>query len=333
MNNGNEDLNFFMPNLGSEEKKEETQTPPQDLEYESGAGFMTSTYCCEDCSTFFSTTDSSNAVSCIYCGSIRVKKSNIFPMLNTFMIPLNYTLKDAIKIYQKKIKQNPFLPEAFKNLEGRIRLMYLPGYLCDITTDGRVIFIAADKHREEKVVVDPRTEYKKKEVNEWTENFEVGYTTHTDYNNLFISAYSKIGEELLSSMSGYDYTKLIPYNPDIIAGNVYINGDIEEEKAKEKILPKALKHSINIVRGNIKHQLKKVVKNDITENITPMKNILVPLYFLKIPYEGKNYYYLMNGQTGEVSMDIVVEKKKIKKLSLLIFVILLVTTLLLTYFI
>ena len=49
------------------------------------------------------------------------------------------------------------------------------------------------------------------------------------------------------------------------------------------------------------------------------KKILVPMYILNIKYKNNDYFYLMNGQSGESFLNIEISKTKIVVVSLLIF--------------
>jgi hypothetical protein len=67
---------------------------------------------------------------------------------------------------------------------------------------------------------------------------------------------------------------------------------------------KTIKYSVNVVRGNVGHELKKVNKNEITPNIKSFKNVAIPIYYLSINYKGKDYRFIMNGQSGESYIDL-----------------------------
>ena len=65
-----------------------------------------------------------------------------------------------------------------------------------------------------------------------------------------------------------------------------------------------MKHVISMTKKKVNHQMKKVQGNTLITSINNVKSVLVPVYLLNVKYGGKDYMYVMNGETGEASLDV-----------------------------
>ena len=64
--------------------------------------------------------------------------------------------------------------------------------------------------------------------------------------------------------------------------------------------------------------MKKVLDNTLRTDIKNIKSILVPVYMLNVRYGSKDYMYIMNGETGENSLDVTYGKLEMLIFGLLV---------------
>ena len=270
------------------------------------------TYHCNMCDTTFSAPKGILNISCAYCGSKNASQVDAFDYSGYQTLPFVYTMNDAKSEYQKKVRLNPLLPKVFRSKKTTISIkkLYLPCLLYNANTAGKVSFLGADKIKNIQNI--PK------------QTFETQFDINIDYNNILVCGFSKIPDDLLGSVSGFNYSVLENYNENSIK-DVYLVPFDEDEKAITTDLDdKIMKCSLGIARTNVEHQLKKLKDNKIKIGNNTLQKVLVPVYFLKIPYQNKDYLFLMNAHSGEISMDTVSSKKSLIIFTIGFFIILMI---------
>ena len=266
----------FSPDLGKTEK-------------ETTVSF--NTYVCSTCHTSFSTLNPS-VTNCIFCGGTSITKGEGESFSDCSYLPFIVTLDEAFANYKKHIRMNPLVPFSFrgKKVKKKIRKAYIPCSLFNISVEGNITSYGADKIS--KIKGAPM------------QTFESLYSTHFDYLNLLASNFSKIGDVVVSNINNYHFTTMVDFDSSIMSDSFILNGDVDKNQVTEKIQQKTIKNCVNIVRGNVNHNLKKLADNNMAFGISSATTLLIPVYFINFRYKGHEYLYIMNGQTEETIIDV-----------------------------
>ena len=272
---------------------------------------------CKDCNMKFS--DNANTSQCVFCGSSNIVDFDTSED-ETHYIPFVKTYNDAIADYKKKTRFKFLLPFTFKNKKTRKRIVkaFFPVKIYDAKVYGKIVFYAADE-----IIDKKNTEVKQ---------YEVSYDTNFDYNNVLVSSCSKIDESNYTNVFKYDYSQMTVFNNDVLGDALHVYSDVDDSVDINKLNEKIVKNSVNIVRGSIGHELKKLKENNMSVLCNGQKKILVPMYVLNIKYKNNDYFYLMNGQSGESFLNIEISKTKIVVVSLLIFTLIFLVIMLIAFF-
>jgi hypothetical protein len=230
---------------------------------------------------------------------------------NKLLIPFNKSLDDAYKDYKKKVIINPLIPLIFKKKSTvkSIKKCYLATYLSNVNISGDVSYLALDVNKS----IDKKNTYEKQKYN-------VSTTSNFDYINLLEGAYSKIDNEILSYISDFDFNKVINSNSDF-NDITFLPEDTEINGISSKLQNNIMNHSIGIIRDSIQHDKKKLNQNNLVVNCNSNNKLYVPVYFVNIQYNNKDYIYLMNGDTGKSYINLPISKISIGIFSLIIFLI------------
>lgn len=276
---------------------------------------------CTNCSSIFGKYGSSEDNCCVCCGSINLE--NIDGDIDDvpYMIPFNYSMDNAINEYKKYIKFNPLIPNVFKNKKtiSSISKVFVSSELFDINLAGDVSFFAGDKNI--------------KEGKEELKKFDVKNTVNFDFKDILMCGNSKISMPIFLGISDFDFNQIKRYDSKLISDSSILYSDLSPMDISNFASNMVMDYSLNIIRKNVNHQLKKVNKNNIGVNFSNNKSVLVPLYLLNVSYKGKTYTYIMNGSTGKTTMKLTYGKKEIIILSILLFVSIFVLSFLFVYFI
>ena len=218
--------------------------------------------------------------SCFLCnGRLEEKKFSV-NYKNLYYGQFQRTILDARKKYKRKL-WNPFLPFSFRNrnIVKNIVKCYVPVSFFNTHLDGVVDFICKDKKSDLKY-------YNQMKCN-------------LDFRNEFLSLNSILPSDCINSISNtfsYDSFQESFLDNDTILLDVNVDLDIENQKYHEELLNVLL----NTAKKRITHDLKSVKKHSIQIQNLSQTFVYLPIYFVMIPYQNKKYYFVMNGEDGEV---------------------------------
>ncbi len=268
-------------------------------------------YHCNLCNTDFLASDKMSSVSCAYCGGKNVvKNDSMMNYKDYFFLPFVYTLNDAKKDYKSKILFNPLVPIAFrkKKVLRSIKKVYLPCILYEAKTTGNISFLGTDKIKNVHTL--PK------------QTFEVGFSTSIEFNNILICSFSKLKDDMLCSISPFNYSVQNSWDQTSLKDVYLLYDDEDFDSITSKVFEDVSNHSVNIVRTNVNHELKKVHKNDLKVELSTAKKVFVPIYLLNVKYKNQFYTYVMNGHLGTSTIDLTSSKLNIFIFGLLLFIIL-----------
>lgn len=240
---------------------------------------------CNNCKTSFINNNELNE--CPYCHKEDCTNIDLPIDKDLFYLPFNNSLEDAIKCYKKSMKFSLFIPLFFRKklIYSKMKKVYIPLELYNSKVSGEVSFYGADENS-----INRQKEIKK---------YECSYDVNVDYDNVYVSRYSRINENGYNNIFNYNYALISPYQEGIIKDEYIIGADLNNDEIQNKLNNKLIKYSLNMVRGSINHQLKKVKDNNLTLQTKDKFNVLVPIYLLNLEYKNKKCLFMMNGQNGE----------------------------------
>ena len=280
---------------------------------------MLRTYECPKCHTSFSTA-SSSVTYCVYCGANGVTATGEKSLSEYYAIPFSKTFEDAYSVYKKKASKNPLIPFSFhnKNVKNRIRRLYVPATLFNIIVEGNVTFLGADKINNVK--------------GSPMQTFESLYDTHFDYLNVLSSNYSVVPDDIMSNLGNMNYSVLKEFNSIPLNDSFFINENIDRSRTSEVVQQKILKYCVSIVRGNVKHELRKLSTNNMVLGISSSVPVFIPIYLISFNYKGKEYFFIMNGQTGESIVEFPICSSSIAVFSIIAFIVIFLLCCLIAHF-
>lgn len=276
-------------------------------------GTNTFKFKCSGCGNKFVTQTKINH--CTICNSNNISEEEYDGSLDSLLvIPFVKTKEEAIKNYKKKTRWNPLVPFAFKNRNvfQAIKKVYVKNLCANLKINGETTFIGTDKDGSNR-------------------KYKVILNSNFDYENILGNSILKINANLIDEISDYNFNNLTNFDKSYLTDEVLII-DNEISFEAEKIKNSALKCSLNIIKDNVKHHLKKLDKNNLLVDVNLKKEVLVPMYILNIKYGEKNYYYLMNGVTGKDTIDFPIGKLELILFCCLFFLIVFGIAFLIAYF-
>ena len=283
-------------------------------------------YTCPSCGGEVVGDESMAASSCPYCGNSVIIAKQFEGMLKPdLVIPFKYSREDALEALKKHCSGKVLLPKNFfnENIINKLNGMYVPYWLfdCDSSCSARyratktMSYIAGD--------------------------YEIIHTDHylvyrdgaMSFSNIPVDASLKLTPELLESLEPFDFKDGVDFNTAYLAG--YFADKYEEDKdetikrANERIKQTTVDLMNSTVLGYISVLPE---SSNIRIKEGKIKYALLPIYVFNTTYNGKQFTFAMNGQTGKISGNLPSDNKKLLLIVLATFVLVFVVMFLIMRF-
>ena len=247
-------------------------------------------YTCKKCGNVFFSDVENSARECVLCGNESLLEEDYKETRNLHIIPFEKTIDDAHKDYNNRISWNPIVPIAFKKKKKivEIQKVFLPTFLVNADHTGNITFLTGDR---EVAVGDKGRQLVIKK-------YESLFSINIDYNNVLLSASSKVDNKLFANVCEYDYSSVKDYNFSYIKDTYYVLGDVGAALMGTKERERLSKYTIYKVRNTVNHTLKKLKSDETSIIFHDAIELLVPVYIVNVNYRGKLHQYYMNGQNG-----------------------------------
>ncbi len=247
------------------------------------------------------------ATECMYCGNPVVMTNNISGMATPdLVIPFRIEKSRAEAILKEFYKGKPLLPNAFSsaNRIKKISGVYVPFWLFSCTGGGNMTFNAT-------------------KVNRWSDSnynyvhtkyYEVSRSGQLGFNKIPVDASTKMSDDYMDGIEPFNYQDLVPFSPMYMAGYFADKFDVSVDdcshRANERVINSTESAFASTVQGysTVTKQFSNIQMHG--DNID---YALLPVWMLNTKYEDKMYQFAINGQTGQVSGELPIDKMKLLK--------------------
>lgn len=284
------------------------------------------TYKCKNCGAEVIADEQTTATFCVYCGSTTILKDKITEgIAPTKIIPFKNVKEDAITAFKGLAKNRPLMPKLFndpKNIE-KISGVYIPFWTYDLRVAGNIDFT----FNEITTWSDYNYNYTK------TDTYLAKRNSDMNFERILVDGSSRFDDDLMDSLEPFDYTGLIDYNHAYLSGFLAEKYDVEKNVAKERADTRAMNTAIDTTKESVPKSGVTVSKNNLAVTRLQDDYILLPVWMVNIKYNGKNYTFAMNGQTGKIVGNIPLNIPKTIILSIIIFLVIAIITCTILWFI
>lgn len=262
-------------------------------------------YSCPSCGAELICDATTAATSCPYCGNPTVVPGQFSGALKPdYVLPFKLSKEDAIRALKGHYKGKALLPKAFteENHIRKIQGVYVPFWMFDGEACGTMRFHATRVHTHR------RGDY---EITE-TDHFDLQRAGSMAFERIPVDASSKMPDDHMDSIEPFDYSELKPfaaaYLPGFLADKYDVTVDESRRRADERCegsLISALAASTGPYTTCVPTDKRVFLKRG------KVHYALLPVWMLTTQWNGKNFLFAMNGQTGKMVGDLPVDKKKL----------------------
>ena len=269
-----------------------------------------SVYICQSCGGEIVADESTGASSCPFCGNPVVMSGKFSGTLRPdFIIPFKLDKKAAKAKLQEHLKGKTLLPKVFRsqNHIDEIKGVYVPFWLYDSDADAQLRFTAT------------RTRFWSDDDYDYTETsyYSVRRDGVLGFDAVPVDGSSKMADDLMESIEPFAMQDAVPFKTAYLAGYVADKYDVDAQKsiqrANERIRQSTEDAFTQTVTG---YDSVKMENSSIQLHGGKAKYALFPVWVLSTSWQGNNYIFAMNGQTGKFVGNLPVDKAAARKWTL-----------------
>lgn len=207
------------------------------------------------------------------------------------MIPFGMTKEQALAAFKKEASRLKLTPNAFKHASvDDIQGVYVPYWLYDASVSGMADF----ECERTKSWSDSDYTYTQHDV------YQVSRSGNIAYLDVPVSGTSKVTEDLTESIEPFDYSTSVGFSPAYLTGFMTNKYDVEAEEANPRALARMKSSAKDVLRKSVTGYDSVNMTNSVFEPaFGELEYVFLPVWLLNVDFQGKNYNYAMNGQTGK----------------------------------
>ena len=194
------------------------------------------------------------------------------------------------------------IPREFKQVSvDDIQGVYVPYWLYDATVAGEGNFSCEN-------------------LRTWTDS-DYEYTQHQEYQvyrsanvaflDVPVAGTTKVTDKLTESIEPFDYTKSVAFSPAYLTGFMTNKYDVEAQDANPRALERMKDSTEEVLRNSISgYDTVSTINTSIQPAFGELEYVFLPMWLMNVDFQGKNYNYAMNGQTGKFVGTFPVSERK-----------------------
>jgi DNA-directed RNA polymerase subunit RPC12/RpoP len=265
-------------------------------------------YTCKSCAGEITADQNLGATQCPFCGNQIVMTGQFTGTLKPdLIIPFKLDKNKAIESLKKHYEGKKLLPKSFKNQNRleEIQGTYIPFWLFNANVDASFAYDATKTKRWED------DNYRYEEVS----HYLVKRSGKIAFDNIAEDGSSKAPDDMMESIEPFDVKDAVEFKTPYLAGYLASKYDMDakkmEPRANERVTNSTDSEFRKTVTGydSVKTKTSRI---DIKEG-EKVRYALFPVWLLSTMWNGTNYQFGMNAQTGKFVGNLPVDKAAIWK--------------------
>ena len=261
-------------------------------------------YNCPSCGAELICDATTAATSCPYCGNPTVVPAQFQGFLKPdYIIPFTLDKKAAVAALKEYYRGKKLLPRAFddQNHIEEIKGVYVPFWLFNGEADVDIQF-AATRVRSH-ISGD-------KEITE-TDHFAVRRAGSVSFSRIPVDASSKMPDAHMDAIEPFDYSALKPFSMAYMPGFLADVYDVEARDCEARADERAANTAEEIIADTVSGYSSCVpTGKSIRLRRGEVNYALLPVWLLSTRWNGRNFLFAMNGQTGKLIGDLPVSAER-----------------------
>lgn len=261
-------------------------------------------YHCQSCGAELLSDEYTSATLCSFCGNPSLVGERLSGEFSpSSIIPFKIDKEAAKKIYKKWVKKGLLTPKTLStdSTIEKISGVYVPFWLYDFDASSQMT-AKAEKVRSER---HGDTEYT------YTDHFHVYRDVEAKFEKVPADASEKMDDETMDKLEPFNYEDLEPFAMPYLSGYLSERYNFTDEQMQSRIRKRINRYITEITRNTINgYSTVSVLDNNVSMNNSHNEYALLPVWMLNCRYHGKDFQFVLNGQTGKIVADRPLSKGK-----------------------
>lgn len=255
-------------------------------------------FSCPSCGAEVICDETTAATSCPYCGNPTVVPGKLSGALKPdYIIPFSQSREQAIAALKKFYGGKPLLPKVFsaENHINEVKGIYVPFWLFDSTVKGDISFRATRSHTHREGDYRVIT----------TEHFFVRRAGGLTFRNLPVDASTKMPDPYMDAIEPFHYDAMEPFSTAYLPGFLADRYDDEIAACAPRMEERCRVATLNALQNTVMGYESVIPQSeDCNVEQGSVHYALLPVWMLHTKWNGKDYLFAMNGQTGKLVGDL-----------------------------
>lgn len=263
-------------------------------------------YQCKSCGAELITDPTTTATSCPYCGNTAIIPQQMQDIMKPkFVLPFKVEKQAVVDKLSSYYKGKRLLPSSFGNANhiNEVKGVYVPFWLYSGTVEADCTFncdeVQTTKTSTEKITT--------------TKHYVVKRKGTCDFANIPTDASDSMPDDLMDSIEPYDFVDLKNFEMEYLLGYMADQYDVEAKDCLERARKRAEISAVSAATETIgKYDRIDEVKTarKIVYQKEKQEYAMLPVWLLSTQWNGQNFLFAVNGQSGEMTGNLPVDKTK-----------------------
>ena len=268
------------------------------------AGALNAAYRCSSCAAELVCDDSTAVAECPYCGNPVVAAGRLAGEFRPqLVIPFKLDRAAAKAALAEHYKGKALLPKGFVdgNRIDEVQGVYVPFWLMDASARANATYTATKTRR--------RREGDDEIVD--TDHFDVERAGTMSFSRIPVDASTKMPDAHMDAIEPFDYSALVPFSVAYMPGFVANRYDEDAAACRPRAEKRVDASAGQALRASVEgYDSVSCQRCDVDKDWAEAVYALLPVWMLGTTWEGRQFLFAMNGQTGRLVGDLPVDKKK-----------------------
>lgn len=260
---------------------------------------------CANCGAALTVEEFNSTCKCEYCGSYIILDDRVDGIYKpNLVLPFKIGMKRAVEMLRDEFKRRIFTPSSFlsESTLEEMKGMYVPFWMYDYAVkceyEGRGTKV--------RVWTSGETEYTE------TSYYRVERDMDIDFAKVPVDASLQMQDDVMDLMEPFQYEQLEEFQDKYLSGFYGEIYNMGAEKLEERAKLKTRKDAETLLGETLSAYSTLVPqRKEIDMNRNGVYYALLPVWKYIYKYQGKDYDFYVNGQTGKIIGSTPVSKKKV----------------------
>ena len=259
-------------------------------------------YTCNTCGGEIVADDTAGATECPYCGNPVVMTGQFAGDLKPdLVIPFKLDKKAAMEALKRHYSGKRLLPRVFadENHLREIKGVYVPVWLFDADAQADLRWKATRT----------RTWSDSNYIYTETQHYSVIRGGTIGFHRVPVDGSSKMDDALMESIEPFDFSEAVDFQTAYLSGFLADKYDVNSEQSVDRAnerVRRSTEEAFTATVGGYSTMIP--VSSHVNLQNGAAKYALYPVWLLTTEWQGKNYIFAMNGQTGKFVGDLPLDK-------------------------